>query len=168
MSQGHQLLTEIYISKELSQLKSKWGKDKEDDFEECVQSTFVEMYAKPESFILELHEKGTLKWYIVRIMWNKVRRPKKRNQYKEVLSDFSDVCHELADEHYDRESEIQQEQIALKVKEAVKQMTWYEQGILQAYQKLGSYRAVTEWSGIPTTSVFKTIQEVKRKLKKVI
>jgi hypothetical protein len=45
------------------------------------------------------------------------------------------------------------------------EMHWYKARVFELYAELGTYRAVSELTGIPTTSVYRTVQDLKKELK---
>ena len=163
------LLTQIYTSDEIKELKQKLEpKHMADDI---IQHTFTELFGKPETFIEELEERGKLKLYIVKQIWNFCHYSKDRfhAQFAKNKETSTDFCqpgkYELL--RYEEARERQDEADSHKeLKTHMSQLHWYKVRIFQMYSELGTYRAVSEATGIPTTSIYRTVQEMKTELKR--
>ena len=65
------ILTEIYQSKEVeAMIRSIKPKGLQDDIK---QHCFLELFEKPEEFILDLYNRGKLRHYIVKVLYNTSR-----------------------------------------------------------------------------------------------
>lgn len=53
-----------------------------------------------------------------------------------------------------------------KVKEYIKGLYWYDQGIINLYLKLGNYRAIEKETGIPWESCYCTVRKVIKKIRR--
>lgn len=162
------LLTRIYTSEEIKELTQKLEpKHLADDI---IQHVFTELYAKPDDFIFELEQRQKLKPYIVKQIWNLTHYTEDRfnRQYRTVRERATDFCEPSVYElrHYEgpRERRDAQDTVA-ELKTHLSQMHWYKARVFELYAELGTYRAVSEVTGIPTTSVYRTVQELKKELK---
>lgn len=183
------ILTEIYVSDEVKKCVSKL--EPEHLQQDILQHTFMELFEKPSEFILDLYDRGKLKAYIVKILYNTAtysRTTFAKQQGKETPTDFNfdfneeaydnpgavkadkkhmqEYCNRShyslmeAHEEYKRQLEYESEVIC-----ALSEMHWYKQELLNLYVELGTYKAVSDKTGIPLTSVFKTITELRKEIK---
>lgn len=169
MNTAHNILTEIYLSKELAATIAKvrptsWQED-------IKQHVFTELFAKPDADILDLHKRGKLKSYVARMIWN-VSQMNKHNEFarKTGLNEMSvGLCHQSTFEvvRID-ESQKQQLEAEQSVNCVMEKMHWYKANIMKLYAELGTYKAVTQDTGIPTASIFRTVREAKKEIKSKI
>lgn len=177
------LLTRIYTSDEIKELKQKLEPRHMAD--DIIQHVFTELYAKPDLFIEELEQRQKLKAYIVKQIWNISHYTKDKfyeqfgftsyGHKKENETDFCDLSkfeilrYEDPNEFIDeKEQEAKTQKKYNGVKAHMGQMHWYKVRVFELYVELGTYRAVSDMTGIPTTSVYRTVQEMKNELKRKI
>lgn len=186
---AQQVLTEIYVSDEVKKCVSKL--EPEHLQQDILQHTFMELFEKPSDFILDLHVRGKLKAYIVKILYNTAtysRTTFAKQQGKETPTDFNfDFNEDVSDNpglvgadkknmqeycnrsHYSlfeaKEEYKRQMEYETDVKCALAELHWYKQELLKLYVELGTYKAVSDKTGIPLTSVFKTITELRKEIK---
>lgn len=63
---------------------------------------------------------------------------------------------------------IDHEELLEAIVKHVAGLYWYDKKILELYIELGTYRAVAKETGIPYSSVFKTVQKVVKEVKQKI
>ena len=150
----NQIITELYQSKEVEELILKiQPSDLRDDLKQYVFHVLCE---KPDEFIIELNSKNQLKYYAVRIITNSIFSDRSffyvnyRNQKEVYCDQFADIKdeetnHDLLD----------------KCEKEVEKLYWYNQELLKLYAKNGSYRAVSQETGIPVKSVHNAVKKAK-------
>lgn len=125
--------------------------------EEVLQHTFTELLCKPEADILDLYQRNKLTAYVAKMLVNMVRWERssfRKLQAKETpLESFTDLV-----------DDIQVDEIVVPLQK----IHWYEAKILELYAELGTYRKVAEVTGIPHISIFHTVQNARRNIKKHI
>lgn len=57
------------------------------------------------------------------------------------------------------------DKLCQSVSEQVNELYWYDRQVLQLYIKLGNYRAVEKETGIPFSSIYKTVQKAIKQIK---
>ena len=162
-----QVLTEIYESKEVSEVLKRL---KPEHLQQDIkQHVFCELFAKDENFILELHQKNKLKAYIVKILYNTAtysRTTFAKELGRETPTDF---CVEVKYEVLKVDtSGFEQMEYETSIKKKLEESNWYPVELLKLYAELGTYKAVSEKTKIPLTSVYKTITEFTKELKKAL
>lgn len=125
--------------------------------EEVLQHTFTELLFKPEAEILDLHQRNKLTAYVAKMLVNMVRWQRssfRKLQAKETpLESVIDLLDDIAVD---------------EIIVPLQKIHWYEAKILELYAELGTYRKVAEVTGIPHISVFHTVQNARRNIKKHI
>lgn len=89
--QAREILTEIYLSAEVA--KTVQLLQPEHLREDIKQHVFTELFEKPDDFILDLHNRGKLKAYIAKILYNTAtyqRTTFKKEIGRETPTDFSE------------------------------------------------------------------------------
>lgn len=165
------LLTEIYESKEVRDVIAKLKPVHLQ--QDILQHTFCELFQKPHPFIEDLHERGKLKSYIVKILYNTAtyhrtsfEREQGKGQAKEIPTDFCISSPYEVIRFVEEEKERQQEYSDIAC--AVAKVYWYKADLIKLYAELGTYQAVAKQTGIPISSVFKTIKETRQEIKKLL
>lgn len=169
MVKARDILTEIYCSNDIKEVVSKLKPAhlREDILHHC----FTELFSKQENFIIDLYNRGKLKAFIVKMIYNtsvfndtpfcKEWSLITPGNTREVHVDrFKDVVDSTDDDNLD-------ELVAV-----VDTLYWYKKDILKLYAELGTYKEVSEATGIPVTSIHNTMRdvryEVKKKIKKLL
>lgn len=149
-----QILTDIYVSEDFAAMMRK-VKISEDLKEDLQQHVFCELLQKPEEAIIDLYNRKKLRGYISSMVWS-ISRMKRTNSFARQFG-VNEVCTddlpEIADSSY---SELTPD---------LNKLNWYNSELLQLYAKLGSYKAVSDDTGIPVISVFNAVKEAKKILK---
>lgn len=161
------ILTEIYCSDEVKEVVGKL--EPQNLQQDILQHTFLELFEKPAKFIEDLHQRGKLKAYIVKILFNTATytRTKFRKELgKETPTDFcADSKYEVINAGDDYKVDAERvNSVACAVKK-LEEKHWYDAGILKLYAELGTISAVSRATGIPRTSVFKTLVRAKATIK---
>ena len=162
MINKNNILTDLFLNKEVDILIKKIKPvDLQDDLK---QYAFAVLCEKPAEFIIELHNRQQLKFYLVKIISNSVFSNRsgfitqhKCNDHLE-LDHVVDVSNENDDYHYLIEKCIKE----------TNRLYWYHQELLKLYAEHGTYRAVSEITNIPVKSIHNAIKKAKVKLKKEI
>lgn len=182
------LLTEIYTSKEIGEVIGKINPEEMRD--DLKQHVFLLLLEKPEAFILELHQIGKLKNYIVKVICQLVNFKQDKfhrinRRFSEVLTDFSteekmiesvyQVVRYEDNEEIKLENKCQEELERIKGIDSPSQtgkkcntVYWYHGVLLEQYVEKGNYRAVSKETGIPCKSVYNAVQMAKEEIKKRI
>lgn len=167
MIQSTMILTKIYTSNEVRDVikKLKPVHLQEDILQHC----FLELFQKEPAFIIDLHDRGKLKSYIVKILYNTAtytRSTFAKQQGKETPTDFcgNSKYEVIRFDSEEKERIENQQQIAC----AVSEVHWFKADILKMYAELGTYRAVSEKTGIPNTTIFNTVNQARKEIKSKI
>lgn len=177
------LLTEIYQSKEIGEVIGKIEPEHMRD--DLKQHVFLTLLEKEESFILELHGKGKLKNYIVKVICqmvhftgDKFHRINRRST--ENLVDFSiidetgqetggmshkAIYDQMLGSYREDQNEINLAKLEQACSEEIENVYWYNAELLKRYIALGNYRAVAKETGIPVKSVYNAIKAAKDQIK---
>lgn len=173
--QAREILTEIYQSAEVAKTVNLL--QPEHLREDIKQHVFMEMFEKPDDFILDLHNRGKLKAYIAKILYNTAtyqRTTFKKEIGKETPTDFDappentkalsvavyGVSTFEADAEHKEAQKLYRDAVC-----AIDGLYWYDRQIFLLYLKLGTYQAVSDHTKIPRTSVYDTVQNVRQTLK---
>ena len=169
------LITEIYTSKEIGEVISKIHPESIRD--DLKQHVFLELFEHSEDFILDLHNRGKLKSFIVKMMFNTSRFTKSKFS-KEMGKEISFGNFEEINEKVCQQSafEITRGVSDLRTKDdefeemncALSKIYWYKAEILKLYSELGTYKKVSLTTGIPVASVFATVNQARKEIKQLI
>ena len=153
---SNDILTEIYQSEELAATIAKVKPTRLQ--QDIKQHVFLELLNKDKDIITDLHNRGKLKAYIASMIWN-ISQLRESNSFakqigmREVSTDkFVDVPYETSELFY----------------LPIDKIYWYKARILELYAELGTYALVAEYTGIPTSSIFRTVREAKKEIKSKI
>jgi DNA-directed RNA polymerase specialized sigma24 family protein len=148
------ILTEIYLSKEVDvMIRSIKPEHLQDDIK---QHCFTELFEKSEEFILDLHNRKKLKNYIIKILYNTSRwaRTPFHNQLgRETPTEFIQDC----------ECEQYEE---VNIEPVLNKIYWYKVELIRLYAEHGTFQKVSDLTGIPLKSVYTTIIEARKEIKK--
>lgn len=156
------IISELYQSKEVNELISKIRPvDLQDDLK---QYAFAVLLEKPDQFIIELHNKKQLRYFLVKIISNSVFSNRSGFLTLHQLSKHSDV-----DTMPDIESESSNyHELLDSCTTEIKNVYWYNAELLNLYSIHGSYRKVSEVTNIPVKSVYNAIKKAKETIKQKI
>lgn len=157
MASRNEIIEELYSSREFNDCISKMEPDhlREDLKAEVV----LILLETDEKKLIDIHSKGVLKFYAVRIIINLIQSDRSLfyKQYRQQVAELTDKF--LADENTDIEERAAREEMEDKALSEIDNLYWYNSGILKLYLKHGNYRAIEEDTGIPYSSAYKTIQK---------
>lgn len=169
------VLTEIYCSKEIGEVIGKIHPEGIRD--DLKQHVFLELFEHTEEIILDLYNRGKLKSFIVKMLYNTSRFTKSKfskEMGKEVsFGDFEEVEEKLCKTSA---FEIVRGTNDLRTKDdefeelncAVSKIYWYKARLLELYAEVGTYKKVSDVTGIPVASVFATINQARKEIKQLI
>ena len=140
------------------------GKDLWEDLRQEVALIVLE-YDKEKLEQIVGKTKQVFKFWIVRICCNQIHSKygKMWRMYNQILA-VEDVTKFIKEEE---EIDNSEKTIAL-IETSIKDLYWYDREILMMYIDLGSVRKVSARTGIPHTSIFITIKNIRKCIKKSI
>lgn len=148
------ILTEIYLSKDVEVLIRSIKPDHLQD--DIKQHCFLELFEKPEEFILDLYNRKKLKNYIIKVLYNTSRwinTPLHKQLGKETPTEFIE----------DSECEVYEE---INIEPVMNDIYWYKAEMIRLYAEHGTFQKVSDLTGIPLKSVYTTIVEARKEIKK--
>jgi len=173
------ILTEIYQSKEVEAIiRSIKPKDLQDDIK---QHCFLELFEKSEEFILDLYNRGKLRHYIVKVLYNTSRWScttlHKQLGKELLLTDLENNYHntdtevsgKVSGKYLEHKEFIQhqedREYEEINIEPVLKSVYWYKAELIRLYAEHGTYQKVSNLTGIPLKSVFTTIRDARIEIK---
>lgn len=177
-----EILSEIYVSTEVeTMIRSLKPEHLQDDIK---QHCFLELFEKDEAFIMDLHERGKLKNYIVKTLYNTARFTRTsfaKEQGKEIP--FSEIDgkkafksnYELEDDFVVADLEQYAAMLGCTTEEVIdfenieidlSNLHWYKREVLKLYAEQGTYQKVSDLTHIPMTSIYQTVLEARKQVLK--
>jgi hypothetical protein len=172
-----QIIEELYLSKNFNDCINKMQPEElRDDLKAEVILVVCEI---DESRLQKMQETGQLVFFVVRIILNMVKSTTSRfykkfrinnDELKESYT-FVDIRNEepTEKEHiYDlteNEKRKEREELEDLALDSIDLLDWYESELLKLYIKHNNYRAIETVTGIPFSSVYKTIQGSIKKIR---
>ena len=179
-----EILTEIYLSAEVeTMIRSLKPCHLQDDIK---QHCFIELLEKDEAFIMDLHARGKLKNYIVKVLYNTARFTRtsfSKQQGQEIVfseidakkafkskyeseDDFivADIEQYAAMQRCTTNEDIEFENI--DVTKSLENLHWYKREVLKLYAEQGTYQKVSDLTHIPMTSIYQTVLEARKQVLK--
>lgn len=164
--------------------------------EDIKQFVFEDMLNREESFILDLQTRGKLKHFIVKMMYN-VSKWRDRSEFKKQYGflemsvasfdrsnateaaeewnfdgietiDLQEILKYSVDRKLCTEDKRTDKELVEAVLQALKEMYWYKAEVFTWYVKLGTYQKVADITGIPLSSIYKTVAQAKQEIKNYI
>jgi len=166
MTKRDLILTEVYESKEVSKAINKVEpKCIRDDLR---QEVFMVLCKMEEEKLIGLYERKELMYYIVRIIWNMVKSTTRDQpffrMFRQNNSELSEVVDYSDDSDISMEEALDKEQTYNQLEEAMQNLHWYEKQVLEATNNM-TIRKLSEDTGIPYSSLRKTIKSAKDKVR---
>lgn len=130
--------------------------------DELRSEMFLVLCEMQEDRLLDMHQNGYLKFYLVRTMLSMIKSDRS-NFYMKFRKGFTeiDVTHDKADVEDDYSEEIND-----KLNKSIEVLHWYEAQILKLYAENGqNILALSRETKIPYRSLMKTIKKAKTLLK---
>ena len=173
--QKNDLLVELYQSKEIEEVIRIHAPEQIRD--DLKQHVFLDLFEHTEEFIQDLHRRGKLKAYIVKMIYNTTRfsrTPFEKEMGKDVrfgdIEEIQDkICKHSAYEIVQGVNDLKtMDDEFEELKCAVSKIYWYKARLMEIYSEVGSYKRVSEVTGIPVASVFATITQARKEIKQLI
>lgn len=155
------IISTLYLDKDIDQSIKKMQPIELQD--ELRSEMFLVLCEMPEDRIIEMHENGMLKFYLVRTMISMIKSNTSRFYYKfrNHLNCEIDHTHDKAEVASEYEEEIND-----KLTKSIEVLHWYEAQILKLYAENGqNILALSRETKIPYRSLMKTIKKAKTLLK---
>lgn len=166
MIRKNDIVADLFQSKEFNDCIGKMEPAHlRDDLKSEVMLILLET---EERKLLDIHSKGGLKFYTVRIIINLIQSKTSGfyKRYRQQMAELTDRF--LADDSTDIEERAAWEAIEEKALSEIDNLYWYNGGMVKLYMQHGNYRAIEKDTGIPYSSAYKTIQksfeEIKQKV----
>jgi hypothetical protein len=150
--------------REFKQVFTNIGKDLWEDLRQEIALIVLE-YDREKMLEIESKGKQVFKFWIVRTCCNQLHSKygKMWRLYNQLLP-VEDITKYIVEE---LEVDDSERTIAI-IKHKIKDLYWYDKEILRMYVQLGSVRKVSAQTGIPHTSIFITIKNIRKCIKKCI
>lgn len=155
------IISTLYNSKDVTDLISKIRPEYlQDDLKQYV---FMVLCEKPDSWIIDAWNKGYLKFFLVRTITNSIFSNNSGflsiHKFTEIQTDnLADIPDDTDDFN----------EWVLKVGNEVDKLYHYNAELLKLYAEEGTYRKVSEATGIPIKSVHRAVKKAKEQVKKVL
>ncbi len=166
MRSKNDIIEELYKSREFNDCIARMEPDHlRNDLKAEVILILLE---KDERELKDIHAKGALKFYTVRIIINLIQSKTSLfyKRYRQPLAELTDRF--FADEMTDVEERIAREDMGERAMSEIDNLYWYNSGILKLYLKHGNYRAIEKDTGIPYSSAYKTVKKSFQELKQKV
>lgn len=162
MTTKNEILSNLFINSEVNELIKKINP--EDLRDDLKQYAFAVLCEKPDEFIIDLHNKKQLKYFLVKIISNSIfsNRSGFLTQHKNNRELNTETIPDVIDNN---------DEYHLMIDKCViesKKIYWYHKELLQLYAIHGTYRAVSEITNIPVKSIHNAIKKAKEKIKQNI
>ena len=174
-----EILTEIYISADVENMIRSLKPDHLQD--DIKQHCFMELFEKSEEFIMELYNRGKLKNYIIKVLYNTSRwrfTNLSKQLGKELLlndlnnnyySSDEDGSEQVSESFFNKiqfaENQADDEYNEIDIEPVLKKVYWYKCDLIRLYAEHGTYQKVSDLTGIPLKSVYSTIVEARKEIK---
>ena len=165
MATKNEIIAELYESREFNECIGKMEPDYlRDDLRSEVVLILLET---DESKLIEMHNKGVLKFFTARIIINQVFSVTSPF-YKKYRQQSAQLNDRYAYEFTDLEEREQREQVEDKAMNEIDNLYWYNKEMVRLYLQHGNYRAIEEITRIPYSSAYKTIQKSFQEIKQKV
>lgn len=187
----HAIISELYQSKNFCDCINKF--DQAHLREDLKQEVALIICAWPDDRVIELHRKGELNFYVVRVILNQMQSStspfykihrRSTESYEEIDVDESATGHiggsvghtrviqlwatekqnAVGEDIEDRAIKELVEDFTL---EQIERLPFYEREMVKLYMKAGSYRLMEKATRIPHESCHKTVRRALDKLRKM-
>lgn len=151
------IIAELWDSKDLNETLKKM---KPVEIQEDLKSElFLIICEIEENKLIQLYNRKELKFYIVRIMLNIVRSSK--NNFYKNYRNFDE---------YNNEEKPDEQHEPVEIMKYIENLYWYQKEILRLYTFEFNKNAsmLSRATGIPYMSIIRTINQIKKDLKKKI
>jgi hypothetical protein len=160
----NEIITNLYNSKNFNDCIHKMEPvHLQDDLKAEVISIVCEW---PENKVVQLHQDKALEFYVVRVILNQVKSKTSPFVRKYRSTSTIEITQDLPCIQEDcKEREVREEVERLAINE-IDSLYWYDAEMIRLYLKLGSFRAIQEYTDIPFISCYKNIKKSLATLKK--
>lgn len=171
---ARQIIMQLYDSGELKKACTSIGGQTYGN--DLMQEVLLTLFEKPEAKIIEAHEKGYFRFYVVRIVLNfmqsknaqfhrKYRHCDETIQFEQYHAVSDDV-----DEQYDADADNHTQLLIDRINAAYARLGHtaefpYEQKLLDLHLRLRNKRAVSRLTGIPYRTVCHNLDAIYQKLR---
>lgn len=171
------LIEEYYNNKELitffKNIANEW-------WEELRQDVFLTLCEYDENKIVEMQSKKYLKFFIIRIALNQFRSKTSKFYYQNIKNNnlgialTNDDMIENADAIlysnliYDTQGETAYDIVEAKIvsaEKSIEKLRYFEREILKLYLELGTYKKVSEDTGIPIRTIANGVKNAIKNVK---
>lgn len=157
------LITNLYVDPDIAKAIGKMNPAELRD--DLRQEMFLALCEQPEEKLMRMYEEGWIKFFLVRTMLNMIKSDRS-TFHKLFRANFS----EFMDWHSKATTEVfEAKEDTLKcVTEALDGLAWYEREVLKLYAEKRNIVQISRETKIPYRSIFKTIQNARRKMKSAL
>lgn len=155
-----QIIRDMYLDKDIAQAI---GKMQPAELQEDLrQEIFLVVSEMKEERLLDMFEKGYLKYFIVRTMLN-MAKSDRSTFYRTFRRNFSEYM-----EHHDQPEQIQEDR-SDQISSNMEKLHWYEREIFHLYAENGkNIVRLSKETNIPYRSLFKTVNKVKKQMRSAL
>ena len=164
------IIESLYLDKECRDYCLKVSSN-EFDSEDLFSYALEALLKKPDSFIKQKHNDGSLKRYFAGIVYKSYNSPNSPFFIEHLAYDRMSVGSEpkdiISEEDLDNTVGCKILHEALDAHARKGEQQWYESTVLRLYLKYGNLRDLSKATNIPHTSLGHTVNKMKQKLKKI-
>lgn len=181
LSKSH-VLTTLFTSTEIEEVLKKINPAYIRD--DVRQHVFLILFEKDEAFIIDLHERGKLRSYVAKTLYNTAhysessfnRQLRRRTEIptdsfegdSKPENDESTKVNQTFGAPPDQEEPYDYEALVESCSLNLSKIYWYNRDMLRLYVELGSYQKVSDATGIPKRSVYDAVKKAKEDMKKLL
>lgn len=164
------IIENLFRDKECVDYCLKVSRDK-NIAQDLIQYGCEQLLNRDESFIIELHNTGSLKKYFAGIIYKSFNSDRSGfyNEHLKKIDSIKDYLVDLdsnnkPDLFYNiKREDIESEILAYEV---ISEKNWYEASIFRLYLDYGNLRSLSEALSIPVSSLAISIKNIKKRLRK--
>jgi hypothetical protein len=159
------IISALYTSKSFNDCIKKHGEPyHKEDLKQEVIAIVLEL---PDEKVIDLHTRGVLEYYVVRIVRNQIMSSSSPffKTYRRTFQEVGDIADAGSDEDSIEDRETK-EALEDRVLEVVEQWAnsgdnglYYRGNLIKLYMQVGNYRAIERATKIPFISCYKNIQQ---------
>lgn len=122
--------------------------------QDILQHCFLELFETDEAKIMDLHERGKLKVYICKTLYNTARFTRSSFAKQLGREEPTEYLEDTIDEEYE------------EIEVNLDTLHWYKRELIKLYAEQGTYRKVSDLTHIPFSSVYNTVLETRKQILK--
>ena len=155
-----EIISKLYLDKDIDEAISRM--DPPHLREDLKSEMFLVLCNMDESRLIDMHNNGYLKFYLVRTMLSMIKSDRSTfyTKYRRVHSEWTEKNDQIddTDKSYD--------EIVVKLKKSMEVLHWYEKSLLEIYvDNGGNILKISRDTGIPYRSLMKTFKKIRTLLK---